>query len=137
MLQKGTKPWVAKPAEKVTACCSAIPTSKALSGIAFIIIFSEQPDGIAGVIPTILLFASANSTMVCPKTSWYFGGCGLSIIGFLISPVILSNKPGACHLVWSFSANAKPLPLTVTQCNSLGPGIADRSLMIAAKRFTS
>ena len=39
MLQKGTKPSCAIPPEKVTACPSAMPTSKALSGISFIIMF--------------------------------------------------------------------------------------------------
>jgi CTP:molybdopterin cytidylyltransferase MocA len=51
-------------AEKVTACCSAIPTSKARSGIAFIMILSEEPEGIAGVTPMIFGFISANSTSV-------------------------------------------------------------------------
>ncbi|MNE73986.1 hypothetical protein D3C80_1700300 [compost metagenome] len=91
--------------------------------------FIEEPEGMAGVIPTIFELASASSTRVCPKTSWYFGGCGLSDTDLLISPVILSNKPGACHLVWSFSASAKPLPFKVTQCKSLGPGISFKSLM--------
>src|SRR5690554_5638783 len=104
ILQKGFKPWVANPAEKVTACCSAIPTSKARSGIAFIIMFMEDPDGMAGVIPTILSSFSANSTRVCPNTSWYLGGWGESYSFLAITPVILSNLPGACHLVWSFSA---------------------------------
>ena len=45
MLQKGTMPAAASPAEKVTACPSAIPTSKQRSGISFIRIFIELPDG--------------------------------------------------------------------------------------------
>jgi hypothetical protein len=69
MLQKGTSPCVAIPALKVTACCSAMPTSKARWGMAFIMMFSEQPLGMAGVTPTIFGFFSANSTMVCPNTS--------------------------------------------------------------------
>src|SRR5689334_16788202 len=99
MLQNGIKPWVANPAEEVTACCSAMPTSKARVGIAFIMMLSDEPEGIAGVMPTIFGFFSASSTIVCPNTSWYFGGDGLSEFFFKISPVILSNKPGACHLV--------------------------------------
>ena len=67
-------PCVAKPALKVTACCSQMPTSKALSGIASIMNFKEEPLGIAGVIPMIDLFSLANSTIVCPNTSWYLGG---------------------------------------------------------------
>jgi len=60
---------VANPAENVTACCSAIPTSKALSGMASIIIFKDDPEGMAGVIPIMVSFSLASSTMVCPKTS--------------------------------------------------------------------
>ena len=76
-----------------------------LPGMAFIIMFNEHPEGIAGVIPIIFGFCSASSMIVWPNTSWYLGGCGFSALVFLISPVILSNRPGACHLVWSFSAN--------------------------------
>ena len=56
MLQNGTSPWVAIPAEKVTACCSAMPTSNARSGNSFIMMFKEEPEGIAGVIPIIFSF---------------------------------------------------------------------------------
>src|ERR1039457_1765229 len=97
ILQKGINPCVDIPAEKVTACCSAIPTSNALSGISFIIIFIDEPEGMAGVTPTILGFCFANSIMVCPKTSWYLGGLGAAFVFLNISPVILSNKPGECH----------------------------------------
>ena len=69
MLQKGCKPSFAIPAEKVTACASAIPTSKERSGIASIIIFIEQPVGIAGVTPTIRGFFFASSNNVFPNTS--------------------------------------------------------------------
>src|ERR1700739_532803 len=100
ILQYGIRPCVANPAENVTACCSAIPTSNARSGIAFIIMFSEQPVGIAGVMPIILLFFSASSTMVCPNTSWYLGGCGVVFSAALTLPVILSKVPGACQKVW-------------------------------------
>ena len=53
MLQKGMSPSFAIPPEKVTACPSAMPTSKVLSGISFIMMFIEHPDGMAGVTPTI------------------------------------------------------------------------------------
>ena len=62
-------PCVASPAENVTACCSAIPTSYVLSGITAIILFKELPVSIAGVTPTILSFLFANSIIVSPKTS--------------------------------------------------------------------
>ena len=99
MVQKGTSPCVANPAEKVTACCSAIPTSYERLGIAFIMMFSELPVGIAGVIPIIFGFFSANSTIECPNTSWYLGGCGRLGVTLTISPVSLLNTPGACHCV--------------------------------------
>ena len=67
-------PCVAIPAESVTACCSAIPTSIALFGKASIINFIELPLGIAGVMPIILGLFLANSTKVNPKTSWNLGG---------------------------------------------------------------
>ena len=99
MLQNGTRPCVAMPAEKVTACCSAMPTSKARSGMASIMNFSEHPVGMAGVTPTMRSSFSASSMMVCPKTSWYFGGAGDLGATLMISPVSLLNSPGACHLV--------------------------------------
>ena len=68
MLQNGTMPVAARPAEKVTACPSAIPTSKQRSGISRIRIFNPQPVGIAGVIPTIRSFVRANSRIVSPNT---------------------------------------------------------------------
>src|SRR5690606_25814130 len=106
MLQKGTIPWVASPAENVTACCSAIPTSNARLGMAFIMMFIDEPEGMAGVMPMLRLFFSASYTSVCPITARYLGAVGLSLLDFLISTVILSNRPGACHVVWSFSASA-------------------------------
>ena len=92
MLQKGNIPCVASPAEKVTACCSAIPTSKTLWGISSIILFKEEPESIAGVTPTILSFSLANSIIVSPKTSWYFGGIFLGDLE-IISPVSLLKIP--------------------------------------------
>ena len=97
------------PAEKVIACPSAIPTSKVRSLISFIIIFIEQPVGIAGVTPTMRGLLLASSKRVCPNTSWNFGGLLLSscIRRF---PVSGSNLPGACHTVALFSAGSYPLP---------------------------
>ena len=69
MLQNGINPSFAIPAEKVTACPSAIPTSNTRSGIAFCIIDIELPDNIAGVIPTIFGLLRASSRSVVPNTS--------------------------------------------------------------------
>src|ERR1700752_691802 len=138
MLQNGIKPCVANPAEKVTACCSAMPTSNALSGMAFIIIFNEHPLGIAGVTPIILLFFSASSTIVSPNTSWYFGGCGSLGVTLIISPVSLLNKPGECHTVsFPSSENLYPLPFLVSTCKIFGPGISFKSFKTCTKRCTS
>ena len=120
MLQKGCKPSFAIPPEKVTAWPSAIPTSKARLGILDMRMFIEQPEGMAGVTPTILGLASASSTSVFPKTSWNRGGIP-SVLATKRSPVTGSNLPGACHSVACFSAGAKPFPLIVWRCSILGP----------------
>ena len=59
----GENPAAASPAENVRACSSAIPTSKQRFGICSIIMFIEQPEGIAGVIPTtrVSIFAKSSS----------------------------------------------------------------------------
>ena len=54
-------PSHAKPAAKVTACCSAIPTSNVLEGNFFINKSSPVPEGIAAVIAQIFLSVFANS----------------------------------------------------------------------------
>ena len=58
----GFMPFEAMPAAKVTACSSAIPTSKNLSGNLSAIRFSPVPDGIAADIATIFSSLSASST---------------------------------------------------------------------------
>ena len=118
-MQKGIKPWVAIPAANVTACCSAIPTSKVLLGNISIINLRELPVSIAGVIPIILSFCCANSTIVFPKTSWYLV---YKLSSFLIlSPENLLNFPGAWYVTWSSSACCKPLPFVVITCRNFGP----------------
>ena len=104
MLQKGISPSLAMPAEKVTACPSAMPTSKARLGMAFIMMLSEQPVGMAGVTPTILGLACASSTNVSPKTSWYLGGSPVLLLTCR-SPVAGLNLPGACQMVAAFALN--------------------------------
>ena len=132
-MQKGIKPSLAKPAEKVTAWPSAIPTSKIRSGISCIITFMEHPVGIAGVTPTILLFISANSNKVFPKTYWYKEGSDFSSHSIIRSPVSLLNNPGACHSVAEFSAGAYPFTLTVLIWRTLGPS----KFLISVKVFTN
>ena len=66
-------PEAAKPAAKVTACCSAIPTSKVRSGNFFSNKFNPVPEGIAPVIPIILVSCSACLIKVSAKTFVYEG----------------------------------------------------------------
>ena len=54
MQTTGFKPSHARPAAKVTACCSAIPTSIYLSGNSFEKFTKPEPSLIAGVIAKIL-----------------------------------------------------------------------------------
>ena len=122
MLQNGCKPSFAMPAEKVMACPSAMPTSKVRSGISFIIMFIEQPVGMAGVTPTMRGLLLASSKRVCPNTSWNFGGL-LLLSCTRRCPVSGSNFPGACHTVALFSAGLYPLPFVVCRCSSFGPFI--------------
>ena len=100
--------------------------------------FNEQPDGIAGVTPMILSFFSANSTMVCPNTSWYLGGWGDLGMILTISPVSLLKTPGACHFVgFPSSEYLYPAPFRVMQCKIFGPGISFKSASTFANPTTS
>jgi hypothetical protein len=65
---KGLKPSAASPAAKVTACCSAMPTSKARSGNTSAKRSSPVPDGIAAVMATIFGSARASSIRACANT---------------------------------------------------------------------
>ena len=100
-------------------------------------IFSDDPEGIAGVIPIIFSFFSASSTIECPKTSWYLGGLFLFDFTARLSPELISNLPVACHLVWSFSAKSYPLPFLVKQWRIFGPGIFLRYSRVLTRWFMS
>ncbi len=52
MTANGLIPCAASPPAKVTACCSAMPTSKVRSGNCASILSSPVPEGIAAVIAT-------------------------------------------------------------------------------------
>jgi len=69
MATKGFIPLHAKPAAKVTECCSAIPTSKNLLGNLFSKGVKPVPEDIAAVIATTSGLFSAISQIVFPKTS--------------------------------------------------------------------
>jgi len=65
----GRAPWAAIPAAKVTACPSAIPTSKKRWGYFSAKLCSPVPSDIAAVMPTNLGCEGARSHIAWPKTS--------------------------------------------------------------------
>ena len=58
--------WVAIPAAKVSACCSAIPTSKNRLGNAFMALIIPHEEGMAGVMPTMFGLDSAKNISMSP-----------------------------------------------------------------------
>ena len=62
-------PWDASPAANVTACCSAIPTSKNLFSNFSLNLLRPVPDGMAAVIAVIFSLSSAILHNVSAKTS--------------------------------------------------------------------
>ena len=139
MAANGLSPWVASPAANTTACISAMPTSKARSGMASIILPRLVPDGIAAVTPTTRSSAWASSMMASPNTSCHLGGLVPWAVGAArLLPVTLSNGLDcACHFTWSTSAGANPLPLTVRVWSRIGPGRSRKSLRRRASETTS
>ena len=72
---EGLKPSAARPAANVTACCSAMPTSKQRSGKALPKWSSPVPSGMAAVIATILSSRlasaiSASAKLWCKQARW-------------------------------------------------------------------
>ncbi len=103
MAQNGCIPSVAMPAAKVTACCSAIPTSKVRSGKRLANRSSPVPDGIAAVTATIRRSAAASAISASANTRVYCGGPGGA---FTCSPVTTLNLLTA----WYLSADASAGP---------------------------
>ena len=88
MAQNGFMPSVARPAAKVTPCCSAMPTSKQRSGKAWPKRLSPVPDGIAAVMATMRSSCFASSMSALAKTFWYDGATDFAL---LCTPVTTSN----------------------------------------------
>ena len=88
MVANGLKPSAAKPPQKVTACCSAMPTSKQRLGNSFSNRSSPVPDGIAAVTATILASLRASLIRLSPNTLVY---CGAPPFDFACAPVATSN----------------------------------------------
>ena len=67
-------PWVASPPAKVTACPSAIPTSKNRAGHAFWKMFVPVPLGIAAVTATKSGNSCPSAVRLSPNTWVQVGG---------------------------------------------------------------
>ncbi len=100
MAQYGFIPAMASPAENVTAYCSAIPTSKNLSGNFSAKLLSPVPSPIAAVIAAILLYFSAIDNIFLPKTSVHDKASHL----FFAAPVSLSKAETPWKTSGLFSA---------------------------------
>ena len=127
----GRRPRIASPAAKVTACCSAMPTSKKRSGKRCANSSRPVDDAIAAVIATIRSSASAASQSASPKTS-------VQSIPFLRAvPLSGSNVDTPWNLsTLSATAGPYPCPLLVTTCTTTGPRMraASRSAFSTAAR---
>jgi hypothetical protein len=101
MLQKGIIPCVARSCgERHSMLLGNTDVESAIGHGFHHDMFNEHPEGIAGVIPTILLFISAKFHHGMSENILVLWRLRLlTLTGFTISPVTLSNKPGACHLV--------------------------------------
>ena len=86
MAATGARPPFAIAAQNVTACCSAIATSKNLSGYFDANSVSPVPSGIAAVTAVIFLFSLAIAQRYVPKKSDHVSAWGLLSI-----PVFSSN----------------------------------------------
>lgn len=102
MAQKGLSPSVARPAAKVTACCSAIPTSKHLYGNLFWNRLSPVPPPIAAWMATILSSFSASAIKDSAKY-WVYDR--VFDFDFNCFPVLVSNfttpiENKTCQVNW-------------------------------------
>ena len=114
---KGIIPLSASPTANVTACCSAIPTSKNLSGNILAYSVNPVPDSIAAVIAAIFLFSFAALTIHSPASAEkVFDFCFV-----FNSPVSISKGAIPWNLEGFCSAILYPFPLTVLTWTSLGP----------------
>src|SRR5215469_5520745 len=102
MQANGRMPSAASPAAKVTACCSAMPTSKQRFGNFSPKRFSPVPDGIAAVIATMRSSASASLINDLANTDVYEGVVDFDLT---CAPVTTSNLATLCHLSSACSAD--------------------------------
>ena len=103
MAQNGRRPSVAMPAAKVTACCSAMPTSKVRSGNRLAKRSRPVPLGMAAVTATMRSSASASWISASANTLVYCGWPGGALA---CSPVTTLNLLTACSLSGVASAGA-------------------------------
>ena len=112
----GCIPAMASPAADVTACCSAMPTSKVRSGNIDWNLSSPTGCIIAAVIATTSGRRSPRWTISSANTSVQIRSLGFS------TPLSTSNGPG----LWNWSASCSsaasyPKPLRVIACTITGP----------------
>ncbi len=106
----GFMPPKARPQAKVTACCSAMPTSKNLSGHFSANFESPVPSGMAAVMATREGSLSAAAVIHLEKAD------------VKELPPFFADAPLTpwCDLGWH-SAGSNPLPFLVTTWRSTGP----------------
>src|ERR1051325_6835967 len=93
-------PCVARPAAKVVACASAIPTSKNRSGHLFWKTFVPVPDGMAAVIATRLGYSAASWVIASPNTLVHCGAPPPELGGFSF-PGTGADRARAWYFSWS------------------------------------
>src|SRR5256885_14747539 len=106
-------PWVARPAAKVVACASAMPTSKKRSGHFFWKMWVPVPDGIAAVIATRLGYSAASCVIASPNTLVHWGGPGVTGLGF---PATGAEGARARDISRARPGEGDPPPLFVVEC---------------------
>jgi hypothetical protein len=105
MAQKGFNPSTAIPAEKVIACCSAIPTSKVLLGNLRPNLSNPVPPGIAAVMAQTVRSDSARAISELANTEVKEGVLGADLT---CSPVATLNLGTPWYLSEAASAGGYP-----------------------------
>ena len=88
MAANGFSPSLASPAQKVTACCSAMPTSNTRPGKCFSNSVSPVPPPIAACTATTRSSSRASATSASAK-NWVYEATGA--LAFTCAPVAKSN----------------------------------------------
>ena len=116
MATTGNNPWLARPAANVTACSSAMPTSKKRPGWRCLKKFRPVPYFMAAVMPHSRGSSSPKSASAQPNVDEKesFGDSSGSVRWFKSMDDTAWNSPGFS------SAGFRPLPFLVTTCRKTG-----------------